>query len=51
MGSLELLVGVGSLFSLLSGTGPHFIARMLLAPIWAIALGVVVARRPRHAGT
>jgi hypothetical protein len=49
MGSLELLVGVGSLFSLLPGTGPHFIARMLLAPVWAIILGVAVARRPLHA--
>jgi hypothetical protein len=50
MGSLELLVGAGSLFSLWSGSGPHFIARMLLAPVWAIALGIVVARRPLHAG-
>lgn len=50
MGSLELLVG-GSLFGLLSGSGPHFIARLLLAPVWAIALGVAVGRRPLHADT
>jgi hypothetical protein len=43
-GSLELIVGLGSWSRLLPGTGPHFIARLLLAPVWAITMGIGVAK-------
>jgi hypothetical protein len=49
LGALELAVGVGSLFGLLSGSGPHFLLRMFLEPVWALVLGVSIARRPLNA--